>query len=64
MEKDLENNEKNEKNQTIKKIKLVPILSYDYNKILNPKLNEKSHLSNFASLISDKDRMFLHLSAL
>jgi len=37
-------------------MKLKPNYSLDYNEILNPTLSNKEQLTNFASLISDKDR--------
>lgn len=37
-------------------LKLNPNYSYEYNKILNPKLNEDEQIKNFASLLSDKER--------
>ena len=37
-------------------MKLSAKYSYEFNYILNDKLNEKEQISNFASLLSDKDR--------
>ena len=39
-------------------MKLIPRYSYEFNKILNDNFNEKDHIQNFASLISDKERFF------
>lgn len=41
-------------------MKLNPKYSYEFNCVLNPQLNDKEQIQNFASLISDKDR-FLSL---
>ncbi len=39
-------------------VKLKPKYSYEFNVILNEKLDENEQIKNFASLITDKDRFF------
>ncbi len=36
--------------------KINPIYSFEFNRVLNPKLTEIEQIQNFASIISDKDR--------